>query len=276
MICCLCMLINIIPPKCSLRNCIVNVLLYKKEGCEIKEIKRRLKLFDKTATYHGIHKILKYLVDEDIVLRVNHIWKINPLWIENISKMHQHFKNNTILYYHKEMTSVSFSTIAEAFAFIRTNIENESLRNNGEHLFITHVKNVGFFVLNKKEREFLKRFIKKTTCIILIEKDNFINRLCAKYLTSFGCKVVTGIVRSTPYTTTVYGNTVYYTHATGNLIDYMFKKYTSIKKISDKAALELFDSFKENKQFAIKFTFETDQQIVEQTKKYLLQLIPKK
>jgi hypothetical protein len=102
-------------------------------------------------------------------------------------------------------------------------------------------------------------------------EKNFINRLVAKYLKSIGCKVYLGIQRSTPHTTTVYGNTVYHTFAGSYLDSYLTKRY-KVKDVSNLKIIGLFNNIKEDSRFRVKFTFETDREIVEQTKKYLLNL----
>jgi len=173
------------------------------------------------------------------------------------------------------MKSVSFKTISEAFEFIRKNVENDTLRNNGENIFITHVKNIAFFKLSSRQDKFLKKLIEDTKCYILVGKSNLINRLVGRYLKSLGCQVCYNIPNNNPHTTTIYGNTLYYTYSNYKLNNFLNNSYAKIKKITDTKALKIFDSLKNDSQYPIKFVFETDPQIVEQNKNYLLNLIKK-
>ncbi len=268
---------NIFPPKKSLKNYIINIILEKQnnQGIEIKQIKNQLsKNYQLSRTYQGIHKILVQLKEEDIIQYEDHKWKLNEHWVESITtKFGQWNNTEEIPTYNKQIKSISFETMGKAFEFILKNIESGTLKNSGENIFITHVKNLAFFIPNKKEKEILKQLAKNTKCYILVENNNFINRLCTKYLKSLGWNIYLGIPRSTPHTITIYGNTLYNTYAKNDLTSYMTSKYKKIKNISSKEALKLFDILKEDKQFTITFTFETDENIVELTKKYLLKLI---
>ena len=138
------------------------------------------------------------------------------------------------------------------------------------------IKNIAFFGPDKKQMEFLKKFAKSAECHILVEKNNFINRLVGKYLKSIGYNVYIGVQRSTPHTITIYGNTLYNTFGNLDLSDYMTSMYENIKNISNLKAINVFDSLKDDKRFSIKFTFETDKEIVDQTKEFLLKIAKNK
>ena len=209
------MIVNIFPPKNSLKNLIINSIIFSSNnnGLTVVEIRKEIKnRYNFSVTYQGINKVLNLLLDENVVKKTKNGWTIKKEWVENIKNACEQYNNKDgIPIYSKEMKSISFSTIGKAFEFIIYNIENESLKNEGHEIFIMHVKNIGFFGLEKKQMDFLKRFIKKTECHIIVEKSNFINRLVGKYLKSFGANVYMGIQRSTPCTITIYGNTMYYT-----------------------------------------------------------------
>ncbi len=79
------MLINFLPPKDSLKNLIVNILYKDSEGKEIKNIKKELKLYSRTATYQGINKILNSLKEEEVVIKINSTWNLNKIWINNMA-----------------------------------------------------------------------------------------------------------------------------------------------------------------------------------------------
>lgn len=247
-------------------------------GLSVSEIKKDIKnKHSVSATYQGINKILNSLLEEDIVKKKKDKWTIKKEWVENIKRVCENYNNkDEIPSYNPEMKSISFTTIGKAFEFITTNIESGALRNSGEEVFLMHVKNIGFFGLEKKQMDFLKRFAKNTECHVMIEKNNFINRLVGKYLKSFGCNVYMGVPRSTPHTITIYGNTLYNTFANLDLTAYMTKMYEKIRNISNPKTIKLFSSLKDDKRFNIKFTFETDKQIIEQTKEYLLDIAKKK
>ena len=267
------MLINIFPPIRSLKNLIINVLLIKNK-VNIKEIKFEIKnKYGVNVSYQGIHKILYFFKEEKIVEKEDHIWKINDSWLKTIKETFDNIDNEEkILEYNPEMKSISFSTIGKAFQFMVSNIESGSLKNNGEDLFITHVKNLAFFPLDKREREVIKKLAKNTKCYVLVENNNFLNKLCTKFLKSFGMKIYFAVPRSTPHTITIYGNTLINTYSSFNLPEFMTQTYQKIKNISNKDALKLFYSIKDDSNIPITFTFETNLEIVEQMKGYLLGL----
>lgn len=274
------MIANIFPPETSLKNLIMNTLLFSDDhnGLSVIEIKKDIKSkHGISATYQGINKILNSLNEEKIVQKKKDKWCIEIKWVENIKRIFEQYNNKEgPQIYTKDMKSISFTTIGKAFEFMSFNIEADTLRNNGEKVFIMHVKNIAFFGPDKKQMEFLKKFAKSTECHILVEKNNFINRLVGKYLKSIGYNVYIGVQRSTPHTITVYGNTLYNTFGNLNLSDYMTNMYENIKNISNLKAITVFDSLKDDKRFSIKFTFETDKEIVDQTKEFLLKIAKNK
>lgn len=274
------MMANIFPPETSLKNLIMNTLLFSDDhnGLSVIEIKKDIKSkHGISATYQGINKILNSLNEEKIVQKKKDKWCIEIKWVENIKRIFEQYNNKEgPQIYTKDMKSISFTTIGKAFEFMSFNIEADTLRNNGEKVFIMHVKNIAFFGPDKKQMEFLKKFAKSTECHILVEKNNFINRLVGKYLKSIGYNVYIGVQRSTPHTITVYGNTLYNTFGNINLSDYMTSMYENIKNISNLKAINVFDSLKDDKRFSIKFTFETDKDIVDQTKEFLLKIAKNK
>ncbi|MBS3122207.1 hypothetical protein J4434_04970 [Candidatus Woesearchaeota archaeon] len=274
------MIENIFPPETSLKNLVMNTLLFSDghNGLSVIDIKKDIKnKHGVSATYQGINKILNSLNEERIVQKKKNKWCIEIKWVENIKKIFEQYKNKECpQIYTKEMKSISFTTIGKAFEFMSFNIEADTLRNNGKKVFIMHVKNIAFFGPDKKQMEFLKKFAKSAECHILVEKNNFINRLVGKYLKSIGYNVYIGVQRSTPHTITIYGNTLYNTFGNLDLSDYMTSMYENIKNISNLKAINVFDSLKDDKRFSIKFTFETDKEIVDQTKEFLLKIAKNK
>lgn len=274
------MIVNIFPPENSLRNLIINTILFSNDnkGLSVVEIKKEIKnKHGNSATYQGINKILNFLLEEAIVQKKGNKWCVKREWLETVKNVFEQYNNKEgPQIYTKDMKSISFTTIGKAFEFMSFNIEADTLRNNGEKVFIMHVKNIAFFGPDKKQMEFLKKFAKSTECHILVEKNNFINRLVGKYLKSIGYNVYIGVQRSTPHTITVYGNTLYNTFGNLDLSDYMTSMYENIKNISNLKAITVFDSLKDDKRFSIKFTFETDKDIVDQTKEFLLKIAKNK
>lgn len=271
------MLTNFFPPKNSLKNLIVNVLIESgNKALTVEIVKKQIKnQYAHTATYQGVSKILHFLKDENVITKSELGWKIKEEWMKTIANMLNQYTKEAAPIYKPEMKAVSFQTIGKAFEFIVENMENGSLKNGGEPIFITHVKNLAFFTLDKKQLDFLKKFCQNTECYVMVEKNNFINRLISRYLKSKGVHIYLGIARSTPYTITVYGNTLYNTFSNINLTDYLTKTYNQIKNITNIKAMKIFDSLKEDISFPIKFTFETDKEIVESTKEFLLNLAKK-
>lgn len=269
------MITNIFPPEKSLKNLIINILLTSDQA-DIKQIKKQLKkTYSTNATYQGIHKILNTLKQEKVLNLENHQWQVDQNWIDSTIDFLKRYKQKEIPIYTSEMRSVSLRNMGDALQFLFTSLEEDQLRNGGEHFFITHFKNIGFFLGSTKQEALLKRFAKNNECHVLVEKNNLINKLCARYLRKIGVKVYLGIPRPTPYTISVYGNTVFYTFSNSDVNSYLTKEYGKISKITDIGALRYLDSLKEDTRFGIKFTFETDKDVVEQTKKYLLGLIKK-
>lgn len=266
---------NIFPPKKSLKNLVINVLLVSNNnGLSVIDIRKEIKNKEGVSiTYQGINKILTTFREENIVTKENNNWKINKEWIDNTISVLNSYKNQEKTpVYNKELRKISFPTMSKALDFIITNIENDKLRNGGERIFITHVKNIGFFRVEKNQMNFLRTIAKNTEVHVLMEGKNLINRLVGKYFKTFGFNVYMGVPRTTNYTSTVYGNTIYHTYSGTELTDYLTKKYSQIKNITNKEAIELFSSLKDDKRFSIKFTFETDREIVESTKNFLLEL----
>jgi hypothetical protein len=266
--------INIFPPENSLKNIIANVLLLSDKGLSVVEVKKSIKAsYGVSATYQGINKILNHLKDENIVKKEDDKWLVRKEWIESvIDALSQYANKERTPLYTRSMASISFPNIEKAMDFIITNVENDRLRNNGPKVFITHVKNIGFFRPEKAQLNFLRTLAKSTEVHILMEGTNFINKLVGRYLKSFGFNIYYGIPRTTPYTISIYGNTLYHTYSGPELTEYLSKRYTKIKKVTDKEAIDLFTSLKEDKRFGIKFTFETDREIVEMTRSFLMGL----
>ena len=260
-------MINLFPPKSSLKNLIINSLVQGQGN--IKEIKKSIKRdHDVSVTYQGIHKILNFLKQEDIVGLENHVWTLNNDWVNHIlDGLNDH---NRSPLFNPELKSISFSTMGKALKFISENIER--IRNNGPRLFIMHVKNIAFLSLDNKQKNLWRRFARNNECHLLIEKRNFLNKLSAKYIKSLGFNVYLGIPRSTPYTLTVYGNTMYNTYSDFDITGFLTSTYRNIKTISNIKALKLFNSLNDDTRFHVKFIFETDEAVVRQTREYLIDL----
>ncbi|MFC1690667.1 hypothetical protein ACFL0W_00675 [Nanoarchaeota archaeon] len=274
------MLVNLFPPKGSLKNIIINILLFSSETpnkLSVENIRKQIKKHhNHSFTYQGINKILHALKEEKIIIRNEQLWSINEEWSKTIGTTLSKYDNREkIPIYNSDMRSISFSTIGEAFEFMIENIKNDTLRTEGERIFITHVRNIAFFSLDKEYRDFLRRFSKDTKCYVLVQNNNFINRFLAKYFKSLGWRVYLDIPRSTPHTITVYGNTLYNTFSNADLIDYMTSAYNKVKSITNVKALKVYDSLKDDQRFPIMFTFETDNEAVNQTKEFLLDLVEK-
>jgi hypothetical protein len=266
------MLINVFPPKKSLKNLIINVLLlHPNEGVDVVGIKRQLR---SGYTYQGINKILMTLKKEDIVKKTRKKWKLNPEWLQQINDTVINYQNKEITSYTSDMKSVSFQNIEKALNFLLTNLSSEALKNNGENIFIMHVQYIGFYRLDNKQMELLKKFVKNNECHVLIEHNNFINRITGKFLKSLGCNVYFGVKRSTKHTISVYGNTMFYTF-TPKIYATLDKLYQKIKNFSDPRAMRIFDFSKDDPHFQVKFTFETNKEIVGRTREHLLELAKK-
>ena len=71
------MLLNIFPPKKSLKNLIINTLI-NSNGLTVTEVKKSIKnRYEVSATYQGINKILHFLKEEKIVNFKDKLWFIN-------------------------------------------------------------------------------------------------------------------------------------------------------------------------------------------------------
>ncbi len=268
------------PPEKSLKNLILNILLSfpDQEHITVEKIRKQLKTnYSVSPSYQGINKILHFLKEQNITTRTNSYWRINQKWTNTITNTLEQFNNKEeVPVYTKELKSISFNTIGKAFDFIISNIESGALKNQGNNQFITHVKNIAFISLDKKQKDMLKKFTKKNECHILVEKNNFLNRLMGKYFKSIGANVYIGIPRSTPYTISIYGNTLYHTYSNLNFVTYINKSYEKIKNISNLKAIKMFTSMKDNPSFNIKFIFQTDKEIIEMTKDHLLKIAKRK
>jgi len=267
------MLTTIFPPKKSLKNIIMNILL-ESDNCDIRTIRQAAKKHGISATYQGVHKILNQLFDEGVVKKDDHTWKINDSWIKSVSAVFSNY--GKIPLYTPEMKSITLGTLSKSFKFILSNIDNDRLRGGGEHFFIGHFANLAFFVLTKKQRRIMRKFSKQTECHVLVVNNNLVNRLAAKYLRSIGVKTYVGIARSTPYAIVVYGNTIFEIHPTKDFIPHITKQYSSIKSLFSLENLKVFDTLEDDPRFPLKFRFETDPQIVQLTKDFLLQLAQNK
>jgi len=269
------MLANIFPPKESLKNIVMNILIScKDEELSVEEIRSKIKKnYNKSFTYQGINKILIHFKEEDIVERKDKAWRVKKEWCKGIcSVLDSYSQKGQAPVYTPEMRTVTFKCVGEAFDFILKNIESGALKNNGEDLFISHVKNIAFFGIDSKQKQLLKRIAKRSRCMFLVEKKNIINSLIAKYFKTIGIEVYLGIPRSTPYTTTIYGDTVYLTYSQG-MVEYMENMYKGVTTKNMTGLMDVFDAIKENTNYPVKFTFETDKAIVQQTKEYFLKLI---
>lgn len=263
-------LVNIFPPKNSLKNMIINTVIGSSSGLAVKEIKNLIKgQFGKSVTYQGVNKILISLKDEGVLEKEENLWRVNKDWIYSVTDAFSNYSKDEIPIYNSKMKSVSFNTINKALNFILMNMESGALKNGGEDILIMHSKNFGFYGLETKQKNLMKKIFRKNETIFLIEKNAFLNKFVGKYLNSLGGKTYLGIKRSTPYTTVVFGNTLIYAFFP-QLADFMKSAYKNIKNVTSATALDFFNTIKDDPQYSIKFTFETDKEIVDVTKRYLL------
>jgi len=257
------MLANIFPPQNSLRNHIANALMLGPGS--INDIKKTIKKnWAKSATYQGINKILKSLEEENVVTIQDHMWTIDKDWLKTT-------KNTLALYaqapiYTRDMKNINFSTFYKAFQFFINNIDR--IKDKGEDEFVILCENLAFFRLNKSDEATLKKFIKSNDCTVMVEKNYFINRLCAKYLTGLGVRVVMGIKRPTPYAIGVVGDTVFniYLPSVNSSITSVYK---TVKSMATRKCMQIFNDMMDDTDFDVKFTFETDPVIVKHMKLFL-------
>ncbi len=266
---------TLFPPKASLKNLIINVLMQNHEPLNVNEIKREIKAnYRKTVSYQGVYKILFLFAQENVVIKEDDSWRLKKEWVYELKEtINEHKEHENIAPYTPKMTSISINTISEALDFFVSSIKSDKIRNNGKNLFLCHLKNVGLMILSKEQREVFKQFAKNNECHIMIENDNFVNRFCAKYFKSLGMNVYMGVPRSTPQIIMVYGNTLINIFFHFDIITYMTNKYKRIKSISEIKDLNVFDSITNNQNMSVTFTFEIDKVIVNQTRKHLMRLI---
>ncbi len=260
-----------IPPEKSQKNLIVNLLLQNR-AMDVNSLRKHIKRnYGISATYQGINKTLKLLMDDKIVLKTNKGWILNDSWMSSTINSFKTYLSNEIPVYTKDMKSVTFGTINKALNFILKNVETGALKNGGDDIYIAHAKNLGFYSLDRDQIRLMKKLGKSNECHILVEQDNYVNRVSAHFFKKAGVNVYLGIPRSTPYVTNIFGNTIVNVLST-NLLDFLNDTYQKIKSMASMKTFDVHYGIKDDPKFKIKMTFETDLEIVADTKDYLLKL----
>lgn len=260
---------NIFPPKKSLKNLVMNVLL-RERAQSVVQIAKSVRDLGKSCTYQGVHKILNQLANEKILANKKGCWSIEESWLASVGDVLN--KKRGIPVYDGNAKCVHLESMSKAFEFFVMNAQLGNI-NTEENRFICHFKNVGLFILDREQKEFMKSFAKENECHILIENNNVVNRFCAKYLTSLGMNVYLGIPRSTPNIIAVYGGTLMNVFFHFDAVTELTAAYNRVKSFVTPKDLLVFERLKDDPKRAVTFTFETNKAVVESSKSHLLKLI---
>ena len=283
------MLINLIPPKNSLKNMVINLLLQNSQsnGLSVNEIKSRIKrLYGKNISYQGIYKILILFEKENIASLNNKVWSVKIDWVNSVKEtISKYVLKNDVINYTEGMKSASLETVDDAFNFFLDYLKSKQANNptneysqkikEDKRLFICHLKNIALIIPNEDEKKIIQQFAKNNECHILIENNTFVNKFCANYLKELGMKVYLGIPRSTPQIIILYDDELLNVFFHFDIINYLTKRYSKIKLFSNPKDLHFFDSEKHKKNGKIVFTFENDKIVVERTKNHFMKLMKK-
>ncbi len=280
------MFVTLFPPKQSLKNLILNILLQHSESLTVNEIKKRIKTqYGKTISYQGIYKILLLFEKEAIVAIENKKWILEKQWLLSIKNTIQKYETSTNISSYKEgVKSVTMQTIGEAFNFFIDYLQSKEQenqmkiksKNKDKPLFVCHLKNIGLLVPHHGERLFIQKFAEQNDCHILIENKNFVNIFCAKFLKDCGMNVYFNVPRSTPQIIILHDDELINVFFDFDIIFYLTQKYKQIKLFSKPKQLHFFDSIKNKKKGKIVFTFETETTVVERIRKHFKEIIAEK
>ena len=263
-----------IPPKDSLKNLIINLLL-KNGKLSVNELKKNIKeVFNISTTYQGVNKAIKQLEEAEIIEVFEKKYVVNAVWIDQVINTLKEYPKNNVTIYTKDIKELEFRSISEALTFILNNIESGALLNSGEKIVIGHFNNLGFYGLDKNQIRIMRNLPKTHRCIYMMAQDNFVTRASAQFFKKAKYEIYLGVPKSTPHIVGIFGNTMV-TVLSEKGKHYLSRLYDKITSIEDERMLEIYESPRLENKFDIRVLFETDPQIVKDTKEHLLGLISK-
>jgi hypothetical protein len=203
--------------KASTREIILNILSVKK-GLTSKEISNIIKReFSKNVSYQAVHKELKELCEEKIILKENRRYTINSEWVEKISDYIDKFSKSQseTSSFRNEMEEKGvytkhFSKSMEMGRFCIADFLALDAEGKDTVCFWRHLwPPIGF---SDDEAEKLRELFAKNNYIMLGQFDTPMDIICKNFFEGAGAKVFLGIPLSFEVDIVVHGGYVGYFH----------------------------------------------------------------
>ncbi len=205
------------PPseKSSTRELIINILSMR-SNLTGKEISNTLKKeFSKSVTYQAVHKELKALLGERMLLKDDKRYSLNPKWVEKISDYVSGLpkKPSPSLKLELEEKGVSSQSFERREDFARFCVEEFlALPSGGKDTicFLQHLWPAVSF--SEKDIGLLREFFSKNKYILIGQYDTPMDIISKNFFEDIGAKVILGIRLGSEADIIVHGDCVGYFH----------------------------------------------------------------
>lgn len=236
----------------SVRNAVVSVLT-EKWPLNAKDIYHETKtVFGLNVSYQAVHKMIKSLEEEYILLKQGKSYKLNPEWIEKTRQFSEQL-SDAYAPIKKDGPTIVLPSLYETDKFL-LNLLLQNSPKEGEKPFLG-LHWIHFWVplfLPIKEYTQIKELISKFDLYALCRGNTKVDKWCAKFWDSFGVKKKTGVDCAAISDLVIYQDFVIEVFYPTEIKKELDKFYENVKKIEDLDVQYIFENiFKKKAEISV-------------------------
>ncbi len=188
-----------------------------------------------SVTYQAVHKALKEMSSQSIIIKDENAYKLHTDWIKQLNEFGEKVRKEYENPKPRAALEYCFSNLFEAYMFFLSELEkNLEINIDPENTAIFHGLHVWLCLPARSEEEARLKVVTDKTKIYTIGKCNYkIDGIMRKYWESFGIKMKLDVPCLSNFEVIVIGDNVYYLHFPKELLDKMELIYSKINDITD-------------------------------------------
>ncbi len=198
----------------------------------------------KSLTYQAVYKSVNEMLNDGVLSKQDNEYMISPAWVQGtgefVNKLAETYELKGIGTARK-LQELNFNSWGDAWDFLLSKLNSGFFGESSE----AYVQIRRFFLapISKEHINLLKGFFSRKKVHIMCRNSSLIDKMAARFLSSIGAHVITGIECARPTSVMVYGNSVVNIYVTREQERTQLNNYYLKAKGVTGAKASLFDPY---------------------------------
>jgi len=221
----------------NVKDCVIFILSAEWPLTGKKIYNRIRKQHELPVTYQAVHKTLKKLIEDEVLVKTGKDYKLNEEWLEQIrdfgTELGASYKEDKTFKKDVFPQNLIFNNLFDVYMFILEALDVIPTKENNSVTCFRDIHMWNPVIARKKEIEKLKKVMKKNDVFILSKGNTQLDEICKKYWESIGMKVTVGVDSISNHAIVVIGDYTFQIFYPENVLKEIQSIYKNIKSLND-------------------------------------------